>query len=181
MKSRVGACVCLHKVGSARRRTTEPRHLVQRVRLHGDGAAEVVYTTNALRVYDGTSGGVYLALPSLNRTITENPVVADVDNDGNAEIVLAQNNEDRKCDETTSSRGRGVDDVPAESLPNGLEVWGDRRSLGRLRAASGTSTHHVTNVTEGGAVPLTSPRVGSRSTPTLQYVSSHSARCGRGA
>ena len=55
---------------------------------NGDGAAEVVYNDECyFHVYDGATGGLYLALPSLSRTIIENPVVSDVDNDGNAQRV----------------------------------------------------------------------------------------------
>ena len=50
-------------------------------------------------MYDGSTGAVYLALPSVSRTVLENPVVADVDNDGNAEIVFVQNNSFEQCNE----------------------------------------------------------------------------------
>jgi hypothetical protein len=159
----IGSCVCLH---NGWKRTTEDdssRATSSSVfDFNGDGAAEVVYTDECyFRVYDGTSGGVYLALPSLNRTITENPVVADVDNDGNAEIVFAQNNAEGtvRCSESDlDSWPDGENDVPAESLPNGLEVWGDPTDVWvAARRVWNQHSYHVTNVTEAGAIPIHEP------------------------
>jgi hypothetical protein len=55
----------------------------------GDGKAEVVYADeDDLWVFDGSTGAVKLQEPyHSNLTCTEYPVVADVDNDGHAEIV----------------------------------------------------------------------------------------------
>jgi len=56
----------------------------------GDGAAEVVYADEyTLWVYDGSTGAVvYQDSYHSSGTIFEYPVIADVDNDGNAEIVV---------------------------------------------------------------------------------------------
>jgi hypothetical protein len=56
----------------------------------GDGAAEVVYGDQlAMYVLDGSSGGILLADPShTSGTVHEYPVIADVDGDGNAEILV---------------------------------------------------------------------------------------------
>lgn len=127
---------------------------------NGDGAAEVVYNDECyFHVYDGATGGLYLALPSLSRTIIENPVVADVDNDGNAEIVFVQNNETIQCSETNlDSWPNGNNDVPATGLPNGLEVWGDPSDVWvAARRVWNEHSYHVTNVTEGGQLPLHEP------------------------
>jgi len=170
-----GKCVCLH---NGWRRNTEDdssRATSSSVfDFNGDGAAEVVYNDECyFRLYDGATGAVHLALPSLSRTLIENPVVADVDNDGNAEIVFGQNNARQQCNEGNrapndgdnwgpedrlDSWPDGQDDVQKISLPNGLEVWGDPSDQWvAARRIWNQHAYHVTNVTESGAIPLHEP------------------------
>jgi hypothetical protein len=156
-----GKCVCLHN--GWRRDTEDDSSRVTSSSVfdfNGDGAAEVVYNDECyFRVFDGATGGIYLAIPSLSRTIIENPVVADVDNDGNAEIVFVQNNETLQCGENDlDSWPDGVDDVPRASLPNGLEVWGDPSDVWvAARRIWNQHSYHVTNVLESGGIPLHEP------------------------
>ena len=59
---------------------------------NGDGKAEVLYGDELfLRVYDGVKGETTFCLCNTSATLYEYPVVADVNNDGHAEIVLASN------------------------------------------------------------------------------------------
>jgi len=164
-----GKCVCLH---NGWKRTTEDDS--SRVTsssvfdFNGDGAAEVAYGDECyFRVYDGSTGAVYLALPSVSRTVLENPVVADVDNDGNAEIVFVQNNSFEQCDEGDTAMGDWHDatlsqwptgTVAKDSLPTGLTVLGDPTDtwVSALRIWYQHS-YHVTNVLESGAIPLHEP------------------------
>ena len=61
----------------------------------GDGAAEVVYNDECfLWVYDGATGAVRFAAPTTSFTATEASLVADVDSDGSAEIVMISNGAD---------------------------------------------------------------------------------------
>src|SRR6185503_3354938 len=61
---------------------------------NGDGRAEVVYNDQYfMRVYDGTTGHALFDHRNSSRTRTENPAIADVDNDGDAEIIFAANAE----------------------------------------------------------------------------------------
>ncbi len=59
----------------------------------GDGAYEVLYADeDAFRLYDGATGSVhYENTDHSSGTLWEYPVVADVDRDGSAEIVVAHN------------------------------------------------------------------------------------------
>ena len=58
----------------------------------GDGAAEVIYNDECfLWVYDGATGAVRFATPTTSFTATEASLVADVDSDGSAEIVMISN------------------------------------------------------------------------------------------
>ncbi|HEX5100552.1 MAG TPA: VCBS repeat-containing protein, partial [Polyangiaceae bacterium] len=161
-----GQCVCLH---NGWKRTTEDDS--SRVTsssvfdFNGDGAAEVAYGDECyFRVYDGSTGAVFLAFPSVSRTVLENPVVADVDNDGNAEIVFVSNNSFAQCDEGNAGTGMmnwhdaTLNDWPTgtvakDSLPAGITVLGDPTdSWVAARRIWNEHSYHVTNVLESGAI-----------------------------
>jgi hypothetical protein len=56
---------------------------------NADGRAEVVYGDECfVRVYDGTSGEVLFSQARFSSTWTENPIVADADGDGSAEVIM---------------------------------------------------------------------------------------------
>ncbi len=58
----------------------------------GDGAAEVIYNDECfLWVYDGVTGAVRFSTQTTSFTATEASLVADVDADGSAEIVMISN------------------------------------------------------------------------------------------
>ncbi|MCB9779862.1 MAG: hypothetical protein H6742_14955 [Alphaproteobacteria bacterium] len=61
--------------------------------INGDGAYEVLYADEiSLRIFDGTVGTeLYSNSSHSSGTVWEYPTVADVDNDGSAEIVIASN------------------------------------------------------------------------------------------
>ena len=114
---------------------------------NGDGAAEVVYNDECyFRIYEGKTGKVYQRLDSQSRTRIENPVVADVDNDGNAEIVYSGSNARSEHCATPS---------PTPVLLDGVNVIGDP-SDGWISARRIWNQHayHVTNVHEDGSIPL---------------------------
>ena len=80
----------------------------------GDGPAEVLYNDECFfHIYDGTTGAELLnpIIPNSSRTAAEYPLVADVDADGNSEMIIVGNGDqavDRDdCD--TSWKGAGVD------------------------------------------------------------------------
>jgi hypothetical protein len=164
-------CVCLHNGWQRDTEDDSSRVTSSSVfDFNGDGAAEVAYGDECyFRVYDGATGGVYLALPSVSRTIIENPVVADVDNDGNAEIVFIANNWIEQCDEgdTSSNSGWDADSMlaawptgttPKDQLPSGITVLGDPTDTWvAARRVWNQHAYHVTNVLESGAIPLHEP------------------------
>ena len=58
----------------------------------GDAVAEAIYADETqIYVFDGQTGNVSLTAPRSSGTLIEYPVVADVDNDGSAEIVYVSN------------------------------------------------------------------------------------------
>ena len=143
----IGSCVCLH---NGWQRVTEDDS--SRVTgssvfdFNGDGAAEVIYGDECfLRIYDGVNGQVLFKTNAPSRTRIENPVIADVDNDGNAEIVHATNNDASAC----SVGG---------NFPNGIQVLGDASDAWvSARRIWNQHAYHVTNVSESSQIPTVEP------------------------
>lgn len=113
----------------------------------GNGKAEVVYNDeDFFRILDGTTGAVKLdgegnpiEIPNQSHTRLEMPIVADVDNDGNAEIVFIEN-------------GHGGNPT------QGIRVWGDATdSWVPTRRVWNQHSYHITNVSELGAIPMSEP------------------------
>ena len=99
----------------------------------GDGAAEVIYADETtMRIFDGSTGAVLFTDDSHNsHTRLEMPVVADVDNDGNAEVV-----------------------IPENGTNQGVVVWEDASdNWVRTRRVWNQHAYHVTHITESGTVP----------------------------
>ena len=103
----------------------------------GDGRAEVVYADETtLRIFAGTTGEIlYEDATHGSHTRIEMPVIADVDNDGNAEIVVPENN----------SNGGSA----------GIDVWADASdNWVRTRRIWNQHGYSITNVTEDGQIPV---------------------------
>jgi hypothetical protein len=98
----------------------------------GDGVAEAMYSDEvAFEIYDGQSGAVLLSIPRSSPTIVEYPVVADIDNDGSAEILV------------TSTSGQ-----PAlQAIRDVDDRWIQARRIWNQHA------YYVTNVREDGTIP----------------------------
>jgi hypothetical protein len=108
-----------------------------------DGVAEVVYSDQLfLRVYDGPTGNVLFERCNTTATLIENPVVADVDNDGHADIVAVSNAYAMTCNDGMADRQAGV---RVFSDPGGGWV--------RTRRVWNQHAYHITNVGEDGSIP----------------------------
>jgi hypothetical protein len=102
----------------------------------GDGRAEVVYADETtMRIFDGATGEIlYEDATHGSHTRIEMPVIADVDNDGNAEIVVPEN-----------GSGGGSP---------GIDVWADASdNWVRTRRIWNQHGYSITNVTEDGQIP----------------------------
>ncbi len=124
----------------------------------GDGKAEVIYNDECfLWVFDGATGAVRFAAPTTSFTGTEASVVADVDGDGRAEILMISNGAD------PSSAGWGCMDASGNavtvngvkwtpsSLPNksyrGITAFGDAANAWvGTRTLWSEHTYHVSNI-----------------------------------
>lgn len=152
-------CTCLHNGWVSNTEDDSSRVTGSSVfDFNGDGVAEVVYNDECkFRVYEGNTGRVLLDDWSESRTRSEYPVVADVDRDGNAEIIFATTTESQLC----SARNTVLDDgrLAAEKFNAGIEVWGDLNDLWvPARRVWNQHAYHVTNVTESAQIPRFPPR-----------------------
>jgi len=112
-----------------------------------DGHPKVVYGDECYtRVYDGVTGTTVFESPNPSCTVHENPVIADVNRDGRAEIVVATNS---VCDKTCPW-GTHVG-----SGKHGITVFKDLRDLWvSTRSVWNEHGYHVTNVGEDGSIPV---------------------------
>ncbi len=103
----------------------------------GDGAAEVVYADeHTLWIYDGATGATEMEqVGHASGTLMEYPLIADVDNDGSTEIIVASNNY-------------------GFSGWNGITVIGDSSdSWAPARPIWNQYAYHITNVNNDGTIP----------------------------
>ena len=125
----------------------------------GDGVAEAVYADEHwLRVYDGPDGNVRYCACNTSATHWEYPVIADANNDGHAEIIVAANDYGgRVCDASSATDDCTMALVTAGE--SGVGVHGVRmlaspdRDWVPTRRIWNQHTYHVTNVTEAGGIP----------------------------
>jgi hypothetical protein len=102
-----------------------------------DGAAEVVFgDEDGLKVFDGVTGALKFSQRLGSCTGYENPVVADVDADGRAELIVVANN---SCA------------IPGNTV-RGIFVYGNDAWVGS-RAIYNQHTYHVTNVNDDATIP----------------------------
>jgi hypothetical protein len=112
---------------------------------NGDGVSEVIYNDeHHIRIYAGPDGEVLWSRLNSSRTRHENPVIADIDNDGNAELAFIENNEaDFAC-------------LPGVPGGAGLHVIGDDPLVDAwvpTRRIWNQHSYHITNVEEDGSLP----------------------------
>ena len=102
----------------------------------GDGTAEAMYADEVnLFIFDG-NGQPLLTSPRSSWTQWEMPIVADVDNDGSAEIVVVSNG----------------GSPPLQVVRDKMDRWIPARRIWNQH------TYHVTNVREDGTIPQLEPK-----------------------
>jgi hypothetical protein len=102
----------------------------------GDGVAEALYADETqMHTFDGKSGMTLFTAPRQSLTLIEYPVVADVDNDGAAEILYVSNYQ------------QGMSGPALTVLTDTEERWIPARRIWNQYS------YHVTNVREDGTIP----------------------------
>src|SRR5690606_24236271 len=105
----------------------------------GDGKYEVVYhDTSHMFVFRGTDGTKIYDAPRNSSTPWETPVIADVDNDGHADLVMTNENGILDLGQT----GAGV-----KVLSNQGNTWPATRRIWNQHS------YHVSDVNENGTIP----------------------------
>lgn len=103
----------------------------------GDGSYEVVYRDELkLRIYSGMDGTILFEIPMSSCTWYEYPLVADVDSDGNAEIIVVANN---NCGYGIQ-RGVYVFGDANDTWVNTCKVWNQH-------------AYSITNINSDGTIP----------------------------
>lgn len=122
----------------------------------GDGAADVAYADEChVTILDGRDGTPRWAHPNPSRTVWEYPVVADLDADGAAELVVVSNLRSPDQPEELGCWGRAN---PFAYTDGGVRVFRDR--LGHWAGTRPTWNAHGYDRTIGlaGEVPVAPPR-----------------------
>jgi RHS repeat-associated protein len=106
--------------------------------LNGDGEVEIIYRDEYfLRIYRGGDGVLLARTPVGSATWAEEPVVADVDNDGHADIIVSSDLFQQSVGDT------------------GIIVFQDvANKWKRTRRIWNQHGYHVTNVNEDATIPV---------------------------
>jgi hypothetical protein len=102
----------------------------------GDGKAEIVYNDEVmfriLSVFDSTP---LYSEPNTSHTRLEYPIIVDVDNDGNAEIIFIENSK-------------------TDPVNNGIEIWGDLNDRWvPTRRIWNQHSYYISHINEDGSLP----------------------------
>ncbi|MEM7609282.1 MAG: VCBS repeat-containing protein, partial [Myxococcota bacterium] len=96
----------------------------------GDGRAEAVYGDECfIRVYDGETGDVLFSQARSSCTWNENPVIADLDGDFNAEIVIGDNYNCGSADSGRNCSGFGLGPRQTDPLFPGIRCSDNENCL----------------------------------------------------
>ncbi len=136
----------------------------------GDGKAEVIYADECfLRVYNGADGSTRFCAYNTNGTHYEYPVIADINNDNHAEILLSATylSEQYSCKDlakdTNPQEKYGVDDCTRPLIEAGVintQVTGIRAFASpnndwvNTRKIYNQHAYSITNVSDDGTIPM---------------------------
>jgi hypothetical protein len=118
----------------------------------GNGTAEAVYSDEEyLRIYDGPTGNVVFKTCNTTGTLIEYPVIADIDNDGHADIVVVSNAYASGTAEYQCNDGVNI-------AQSGVRVFSDANNTWvRTPPIWNEHAYHITNVSPDGTIPVHEP------------------------
>jgi hypothetical protein len=119
---------------------------------NGDGKAEVVYRDECwLRVYNGPDGKTVFAANVTSVTCLEVPVIADVDNDGHADIIVAGDTLDTGiCMPVPEAETN----TPWSGGAGGIRIYRDPMNRWEpSRSVWNQNSYHITNVNDDLTIP----------------------------
>mgnify|MGYP002147346546 CR=1 FL=1 len=121
---------------------------------NGDGIAEVVYRDECwLRVFNGPDGKKLFAAPVTSGTALDEPVIADVDSDGHAEIVVASDG--AQNDGCRTGRWSTELGIPHPGVSFGVRVFEDPEDRwSPARPIWNQHSYHITNINDDRTVPV---------------------------
>ena len=115
---------------------------------NGDGRAEVIYRDECwLRVYDGQSGKARFAHSASSLTLLDNPVVADVEGDGHADLIVPSSSYVPCDDEKELGLKAGPQTKGILVLQDPKNRWMPSRGVWNQH------TYHITNINDDLTVP----------------------------
>jgi hypothetical protein len=125
---------------------------------NGDGRAEVVYRDECwLRVYNGPDGRTVFARPITSGTALEMPIVADVDRDGHADLIVPSDSIQGAgyCADQNPERETGMAHTGVTQgvfvLKDPMNRWMPSRSMWNQH------TYHITNINDDSTIPASEP------------------------
>ena len=158
-----GACRCYHN-GWARFSEDDSSKVTSSsvFDFNGDGVTEAIHNDECyLYVYNGLDARLLFRGDNPTRTALENPVVADVDRDGAAEIIIVSNTESGSVGIQGCSLYRedaNGNQTYRFNRSNGVKVYGSQGDhWTNARAIYNQQSYHVTNVFESGRIPMSIP------------------------
>jgi hypothetical protein len=127
---------------------------------NGDGAAEIIYRDECwLRIYNGRSGRTLAARTITSSTGLELPVLADLDGDGHAEILVTSdvgNDDFGACGR--AGKAEAETGTPWSGWSRGLFVLRDPRNRWPgARPLWNQHSYHLTNIGDDLKVPIPEP------------------------
>jgi len=106
-----------------------------------DGKVEIAYADEKnFRIYNGEDGRILVEIPNISATTLEYPVIADIDGDNHAEVLIGS---------TVPFPDTGIPNpnIGLRAFESSNDAWANTRSVWNQH------TYHINNINDDGTVP----------------------------